>query len=187
MWIYTKAALCDGRKRDPPLDLQPILATIMESVRWVTEDSLWDHEWITETKVTMKENLILDTLHHDIEVPCPLQLALLRFSAPTNLNHKFMNNGTKVAKFRDTVISAVELTSNIAFDGCHTPRACFVRAVTIFLCDAPGLEVARRRNAMQGWGVRRRVSRKTIRRMRKRRSSNDNLHTRHLSESTETR
>ena len=55
MWIYTKAALCDGRKRDPPLDLQPILATIMESVRWVTEDSLWDHEWITETKVTMQE------------------------------------------------------------------------------------------------------------------------------------
>ena len=47
MWIYTKAVLCDGRNRDPPLDLQLILAIIMESVSWVTEDSLWDHEWIT--------------------------------------------------------------------------------------------------------------------------------------------
>ena len=34
MWIYTKAALCDGRKRDPPLDLQPFLAIIIESVTW---------------------------------------------------------------------------------------------------------------------------------------------------------
>ena len=49
MWIYTNAVVCDGRKRDPPLDLQPILAIIVESVSWVTEDSLWDHEWITET------------------------------------------------------------------------------------------------------------------------------------------
>ena len=39
----------------------------------------------------MKENLILEALHHDIEVPCPLQWALLWFSAPTNLN-KFVNN-----------------------------------------------------------------------------------------------
>ena len=23
MWINTKAVFCDGRKRDPPLDLQP--------------------------------------------------------------------------------------------------------------------------------------------------------------------
>ena len=51
MWIYTKDALCDGRKRDPPFNLQPILASIIEGVSWVTEDSsLCDHEWITETK-----------------------------------------------------------------------------------------------------------------------------------------
>ena len=50
MWIYTKAAMCDGRKRNPPLDLQTIQAIIIESVSWVTEDFLWDHEWITETK-----------------------------------------------------------------------------------------------------------------------------------------
>ena len=49
-WIYTKAVFCDGRKRDPPSDLQPLLTIPVESVNWVTEDSLWDHEWITETK-----------------------------------------------------------------------------------------------------------------------------------------
>ena len=43
------------------------------------------------------------------------------FQAPTNLNRKFVNNGTRVAKFRDTVSSAIELTCNIAFDGAHTP------------------------------------------------------------------
>ena len=30
-----------------------------------------------DKKVTMKENLILEALHFDIEVPCPLQWALL--------------------------------------------------------------------------------------------------------------
>ena len=73
MWIFTKAALCDGRKRVPPVDVQTILAIIIASASWVTEDFLWDHEWITETKVTMKENLILEALHYDIEVPCPFQ------------------------------------------------------------------------------------------------------------------
>ena len=61
---------------------------------------------------------------------------LLWFSEPTNLNRKFVHNGTKVVKFRDTVNSAIELTCNIAFDGVHTPKACFLRAVTIFLCFA---------------------------------------------------
>ena len=146
MRIHTKAVLCDGRKRDPPLDLQPLRH--YRSVSWVTEDSLWDHAWITETEVTMKENLILEALHFDIDV----LWALLWFSAPTNLNRKFMNNGTNVAKFRDTVNSAIELKCNIAFDRIHTPGACFLRVVTIFLCYAPD----RDRNLeeeMQGWGV----------------------------------
>ena len=39
-----------------------------QSARWVTEDSLWDHEWITLTKVTWKENLILEAVHYEIDV-----------------------------------------------------------------------------------------------------------------------
>ena len=38
-----KAVFCDGRGRDPPLDLQPILGIIVESVSWVTEVVLWEH------------------------------------------------------------------------------------------------------------------------------------------------
>ena len=87
---------------------------------WVTEDSQWDHEWTTVTKVTVKENFILEALHYDIDVSCPLQWALLWFAARTNLNRKFVNNGTKVAQFRDTANSAIELTCNIAFDAVAT-------------------------------------------------------------------
>ena len=36
MWIHTKDAPCDGRKRNTPLplDMQTILAIIIESVSW---------------------------------------------------------------------------------------------------------------------------------------------------------
>ena len=122
MWIQTKAVLCDGRRRDPPLDLQPFLGIIVESVSWVTKEFLWEHEWITETNVTLKENVILEALKYDIDV---------LFS---HLNRKFVHNGTKVGNFRETVNCAIELTCNIAFDGGHTPRSCFLRAVTVFIC-----------------------------------------------------
>ena len=42
MWIYTKAVLCDGRVRGPPLDLRQMHSIIMESVSWVTENCLWE-------------------------------------------------------------------------------------------------------------------------------------------------
>ena len=45
----------------------------MESVRWVTEDCLREHECVTEPSVLLKENDILETLNYDIDVPCPLQ------------------------------------------------------------------------------------------------------------------
>ena len=50
-----------------------------------------------------RKSHILEALNYDIEVPSPLQWALVWFSAPTNLN---------------------------AFDGAHMPRACFVQVVT---------------------------------------------------------
>ena len=53
-----------------------------------------------------------------------------------------------MAKFRDTVNSAIELTSM----GAHAPRACFLRAVTIFLCYAPDRDW-NLEEEMQGWCV----------------------------------
>ena len=57
----------------------------------------------------------------------------LWFSAPTDLNHKFVNNGTKIEKFREIVDHAIELSCNIVFDRTHTPRALFVRTVTVLV------------------------------------------------------
>ena len=73
------AEVCDGRRRDPPQDLQPFLGIVVESVSWVTEDFLWKHEWITDTNVTLKENTVLEALNYDIDVPCPLQSGLFWF------------------------------------------------------------------------------------------------------------
>ena len=50
VWIYTKAVVCDGRRRDPPLDLEVVHGKNVENVTWVTEGSLWEHEWITDTE-----------------------------------------------------------------------------------------------------------------------------------------
>ena len=74
---------------------------------------------------------MLEALNYDIDVPCPLQWGFLWFSAPSNFNRQFVNDGTKVAQYRETVNNAIELAFNIAFDGIHTPRACSVRAVSI--------------------------------------------------------
>ena len=56
MWIYTEAVLCDGRVRDPPPDQKPLIRIILESASWETEDLLWEHEWVTEPYVLLKEN-----------------------------------------------------------------------------------------------------------------------------------
>ena len=50
MWMYSKAAMCKGRNRNPPLDMRTNLAIIIESVSWVTEDFLWDHECFCRDK-----------------------------------------------------------------------------------------------------------------------------------------
>ena len=139
-WMYTKAVLCDGRGRDL-LDLKPILRIIMD-------------ERVTEATVVLKENDILGALNCDIDVPCPLQWRLLWFSAPSSLKRKFVNNGTKAAKFRDTVNGAIELTCNIAFDGTGTPRACFFTGCefSLELCIRQGLEFGSRDEGVECWG-----------------------------------
>ena len=72
MWIYTKAALCDGRGR-PPQYLRQMFQIIMECVSWVCEDFLKEHERVTEPNVLWKENDMLEALDHDIDVRCPHQ------------------------------------------------------------------------------------------------------------------
>ena len=44
---------------------------------------------------------------------------------------------TKVAKYRETVNMAIEITVNVPFDGVHTPRTCLPRAASVLLCNSP--------------------------------------------------
>ena len=107
----------DGRRGNIPPNALAALAvpkatfsfamTVMECVSWVTEDFVWEHEWVTEPNVLWKENDILEALNYDIDVPCPLQWRLLWFSAPSSLDRKFANHGTKIAKFQETVNMAI--------------------------------------------------------------------------------
>ena len=77
-------------------------------------------------------------------------------SAPSSLNRKFVNNGTKVAQFRETVNNAIELGCNIIFEGIHSPRACLLRAVSILLSYAPDRDWDLEKEMME-WGVEGRV------------------------------
>ena len=63
--------ICDGQG-PPPEDLRRILAIIIECVRWVCEDALWEQEWVTEPNVLWKENDMLEALNSDLDVPCSL-------------------------------------------------------------------------------------------------------------------
>ena len=118
MWIHTKAAQSAGQGRSPE-GLRQVLVIIMEYVTWVCED-LWEHEWVTEPNVLWKENEILEALKFDLDVPCLLQWGLLWFSSPSRLNRKFANDGTKIAKYRETVDMAIEITLTEPFEGLHT-------------------------------------------------------------------
>ena len=56
----------------------------------------------------------------------------LWFSSPSRLNRKFANDGTKIAKYRETVYMATEITLTAPFQGLHTPRTCLLRAAVQF-------------------------------------------------------
>ena len=76
MWVYTEAVLCDGQ--GPTQEgLRRRLSTIRESVSWVCEDALWEHEWVTELDVILEENEILEALNYDLDVPCSIQWGLV--------------------------------------------------------------------------------------------------------------
>ena len=63
-----------------------------------------------------------------------------------------MNNGTKIDKFMKIVNHAIELSCNIVFDRTHTPRALFVRTVTVLVCSAHDKDWDLKEE-MQGWDV----------------------------------
>ena len=68
-WVCTEGELCDGQGPTPE-NLRRKLSTVMESVSWVCEDALRDHQWVTELNVTLKENEILVALDEIQTLTC---------------------------------------------------------------------------------------------------------------------
>ena len=89
--------LCDGQESTQEYLRQKLLS-IMESVSWVCDDVLENHEWVSKLTVSMPDNVVLLPQNYDIDVPCVVQWGLLWFSSPSRLNQRFADNGTKVAK-----------------------------------------------------------------------------------------
>ena len=75
----------------------------------------------------------------------------LWFSSPSRLNRKLAHDGTNIAKYRETVNMALEITFNVPFDGVHTPRTCLPRAVSVLLYNSPDKDW-NHEEEMKGWG-----------------------------------
>ena len=128
-------------------NLKRKLSTIMESVSWVFENASKTHGSVTELNVTLKENEILMALNYDLDVPCVFQWGPLCFSSPSRLNHRFANNGSKIAKYHEADNMAIEATFTMPFEGLHTPRTCLLRSVS-----APDKDW-NVEEEMTGWGL----------------------------------
>ena len=121
MWICIKAVMCDGRGR-PPLQI------IMECASWLREDSLWEHERMTEPNVLWKENDILEALNCGLDVLCQPSgdtCGSLHRQGST----KNCNNVTKISNYRETVNMTIEITFKCPLTECtRHDRAYYVQS-----------------------------------------------------------
>ena len=140
MWIYTKAVLCYGQESTQEY-LRRRLLSIMESVNWVCEEAMEDHEWVSELAFSLQENEVFMALNWRIDVPCMVQWRLLWFSPPTRLDQRF-----------DVFNMTNEATFTLPFGGSHTPRTCLLRSVGAVLYRSPDKDWDVERE-MKGWGL----------------------------------
>ena len=54
MWVYTKHVLCDGQETTQNF-LKRKMLSIMESVNWVCEEVLEEHEWVSQLNISLKQ------------------------------------------------------------------------------------------------------------------------------------
>ena len=98
-WVGSKYAacmcVCDGRGSTPE-DLRRKLEITRECVGWVCEDVMWEHEWVTELNVILKENENLEALNYDLDVLCLIQRGLLWFSSHSPKIHKQWHKNRKL-------------------------------------------------------------------------------------------
>ena len=95
-------------------------------------------------------NDILEASNYDLDGPCPLQWRLLWFSTVAAQPKICSDDGAKIAKYRETVNMAIEITLTEPFDGLHTSRTCLLRAVSVLLCNSPDKDW-NDEEEMKGW------------------------------------
>ena len=137
-WVGSRfaAVLCQGQASTQEY-LRRRLISIMESVDWVCDDVLEDHEWVSELTISMQENEVSVALNYEIEVPCVVQWRLLWFSSPARLSQRYSDNGTKVPKYHEVMNMAIEATFTLSFGGSHTPRTRLLRSVGAVVYRSP--------------------------------------------------
>ena len=87
---------CEGQVyeiicREPILD-------VVEHKFDLGDDALDDHAWVSEQTTALQEAKVLESLPHDIEIPCVVRWRMLWFSAPTSLNNDLLNDGVILEK-----------------------------------------------------------------------------------------
>ena len=145
MWIYTKAVICNGQNNMQGYRVQKI-RSIMEAVNdgfvmhSPCDDALDDHVWVPELTISCQEAKILEALQYDLANPCMVQWSMLWFSAPTNLNRRFLNDGVILEKYNEAIYLAFRRAFILPFWRMNTPRSCFLRSIHAVLCRPPGTE-----------------------------------------------
>ena len=92
MWIYTKAVICNGQDNMQEYRLLKS-RSVTEAAKWVCDDVLDDHVWVSELSISCQEVKVLEALQYHLAHPCLVQWSKLWFSASTSPNRRFLNDG----------------------------------------------------------------------------------------------
>ena len=81
--------------------LKKRMMSIMLCTNWVCAGTFIDHEWVSESTISLHEEEILGMeLDYGLDVPCVVQWSLLWFSAPARLN-KTLEQDLKIKKHHE--------------------------------------------------------------------------------------
>ena len=84
--MYTKHVLCDGQETTQDF-LKRKMLSMMESVNWVCEEVLEEHEWGSPLTISSKEEEeVLRESDYEIDVLCVVPRRFLWFIAPSRFN-----------------------------------------------------------------------------------------------------
>ena len=88
------------------------MLSITESVSWVWEEVLEEHEWASPLTISLKgEEKVLRELDYELDVPCVVQRGFLWFTAPARLTVKLECHDARIIKYHEVANLAIESTT----------------------------------------------------------------------------